>query len=162
MHGIYFCYPPVDHFQVRELKAKHSGTVLMIQSGYKMLFFEEDARVRYAFCMDVSYLIFALDSLEGARNYVLSEAQPIDIYDTASQKSCPYEEVSRPPYQSYLSFIPVRLLSQGYKVGIVEQTETAALKKAGDNRNELFAREVTHLYTAATSVMLRFRIDTAY
>ena len=43
-----------------------------------------------------------------------------------------------------------RLLSQGYKVGIVEQTETAALKKAGDTRNELFEREVTHLYTAAT------------
>lgn len=45
-----------------------------------------------------------------------------------------------------------RLLSQGYKVGIVEQTETAALKKIGDSRNELFAREVTHLYTAATYV----------
>ena len=37
-------------------------------------------------------------------------------------------------------------------MGIVEQTETAALKKIGDSRNELFAREVTHLYTAATYV----------
>ncbi|CDO74876.1 hypothetical protein BN946_scf185004.g26 [Trametes cinnabarina] len=45
-----------------------------------------------------------------------------------------------------------KLLSQGYKVGIVEQTETAALKKASDTRNELFEREVTQMYTAATFV----------
>lgn len=44
----------------------------------------------------------------------------------------------------------IRLLSHGYKVGIVEQTETAALKKAGETRNELFGRDVTHMYTAAT------------
>ena len=43
-----------------------------------------------------------------------------------------------------------RLLSQGLKVGIVEQTETAALKKVGDNRNDVFERKMTHLYTAAT------------
>lgn len=43
-----------------------------------------------------------------------------------------------------------RLLTQGYKVGVVEQTETAALKAAGDTRNELFSRDVTHLYTATT------------
>lgn len=45
-----------------------------------------------------------------------------------------------------------RLISQGYKVGVVTQTETAALKKAGDNRNAPFTRELTHLYTAATYV----------
>ena len=38
-----------SQFQVRELKAKHPSTVLMIQSGYKMLFFEEDARVCYVY-----------------------------------------------------------------------------------------------------------------
>ncbi|KAI0086630.1 muts domain V-domain-containing protein [Irpex rosettiformis] len=45
-----------------------------------------------------------------------------------------------------------KLLSEGLKVGIVEQTETAALKKAGDTRNELFERRLTNLYTAATYV----------
>ncbi|GJE98116.1 MutS family DNA mismatch repair protein [Phanerochaete sordida] len=45
-----------------------------------------------------------------------------------------------------------KLLAQGLKVGIVEQTETAALKKAGDTRNEVFERKLTHLYTAATYV----------
>lgn len=45
-----------------------------------------------------------------------------------------------------------KLLSRGHKVGIVAQTETAALKKVGDNRNAPFERELTHLYTAATYV----------
>ncbi|PFH52420.1 hypothetical protein AMATHDRAFT_140149 [Amanita thiersii Skay4041] len=45
-----------------------------------------------------------------------------------------------------------KLLSQGYRVGIVNQIETAALKKASDNRNAPFERRVTNLYTAATYV----------
>ncbi|KAJ7940789.1 muts domain V-domain-containing protein [Mycena leptocephala] len=45
-----------------------------------------------------------------------------------------------------------KLLSQGYKVGIVQQVETAALKKAGDNRNTPFERKLVHLFTAATYV----------
>ncbi|KAF8843625.1 hypothetical protein BDN67DRAFT_964104 [Paxillus ammoniavirescens] len=45
-----------------------------------------------------------------------------------------------------------KLLSQGHKVGIVEQIETAALKKASENRNTLFERKLTHLYTATTYV----------
>ena len=36
------------------------------------------------------------------------------------------------------------------QVGIVRQTETAALKKAGDNRNAPFTRELAALYTRAT------------
>ncbi|PBK96664.1 hypothetical protein ARMGADRAFT_988633 [Armillaria gallica] len=45
-----------------------------------------------------------------------------------------------------------KLLSQGYRVGIVQQTETAALKKIGDNRNAPFERKLTGLYTATTFV----------
>ncbi|KLT38917.1 hypothetical protein CC85DRAFT_289044 [Cutaneotrichosporon oleaginosum] len=45
-----------------------------------------------------------------------------------------------------------KLISLGYKVGVVSQMETAALKKVGDNRNAPFVRELTHLYTAATYV----------
>ncbi|KIY71595.1 hypothetical protein CYLTODRAFT_345511 [Cylindrobasidium torrendii FP15055 ss-10] len=45
-----------------------------------------------------------------------------------------------------------KLLARGYKVGIVEQAETAALKKAGDNRNTVFERKLDKLYTAATYV----------
>ncbi|KAJ1310165.1 hypothetical protein OPQ81_006909 [Rhizoctonia solani] len=42
-----------------------------------------------------------------------------------------------------------KLISQGYKAG---QMETAALKKAGDNRSAPFDRQLTHLYTAATFI----------
>ncbi|KAJ7740749.1 muts domain V-domain-containing protein [Mycena maculata] len=45
-----------------------------------------------------------------------------------------------------------KLLSHGYKVGIVQQVETAALKKAGDNRNAPFERKLVQLFTAATYV----------
>lgn len=49
-----------------------------------------------------------------------------------------------------LTVIFIRLLSQGHKVGIIAQTETAALKKVGENRNAPFTRELAHLYTATT------------
>ncbi|KAF8162946.1 muts domain V-domain-containing protein [Crassisporium funariophilum] len=45
-----------------------------------------------------------------------------------------------------------KLLAQGYRVGIVNQVETAALKKIGDNRNAPFERKLTHQYTSATYV----------
>lgn len=46
----------------------------------------------------------------------------------------------------------VRLLYRGYKVGLVDQMETRALKKIGETRNETFKREVTQIYTVATYV----------
>ncbi|KAL1680878.1 muts domain V-domain-containing protein [Schizophyllum commune] len=45
-----------------------------------------------------------------------------------------------------------KLLSQGYRVGVCDQTETAALKKVSDQRSAPFKRELTRLYTAATYV----------
>ncbi|PWN45677.1 hypothetical protein IE81DRAFT_165551 [Ceraceosorus guamensis] len=45
-----------------------------------------------------------------------------------------------------------RLISAGYKVGVVRQTETRALKAASANASAPFARELTALYTASTWV----------
>ncbi|KAG8825802.1 Mismatch repair protein msh3 [Serendipita sp. 401] len=45
-----------------------------------------------------------------------------------------------------------KLLSLGHRVGIVGQTETAALKKVGDNKSGPFTRQITELYTATTFV----------
>ncbi|RXW20992.1 hypothetical protein EST38_g4863 [Candolleomyces aberdarensis] len=45
-----------------------------------------------------------------------------------------------------------KLLAKGYRVGIVNQIETAALKKIGDNKSGPFERKLIHLYTAATFV----------
>uniref|UniRef100_A0ABM5FTJ0 DNA mismatch repair protein Msh3 isoform X2 n=1 Tax=Pogona vitticeps TaxID=103695 RepID=A0ABM5FTJ0_9SAUR len=43
-----------------------------------------------------------------------------------------------------------RLVAKGYKVGVVKQMETAALKAAGENRSSVFARKLTALYTKST------------
>ncbi|XP_023199159.1 DNA mismatch repair protein Msh3-like isoform X2 [Xiphophorus maculatus] len=44
-----------------------------------------------------------------------------------------------------------RLVSHGHKVG-VKQTETSALKASGTNRNALFSRQLSTLYTKSTLV----------
>jgi DNA mismatch repair protein MSH3 len=43
-----------------------------------------------------------------------------------------------------------RLVQAGYKVGIVKQTETAALKKVSENKNQPFTRELVAMYTPST------------
>jgi DNA mismatch repair protein MSH3 len=45
-----------------------------------------------------------------------------------------------------------RLVNAGYKVGIVRQTETAALKAIGSNRNQPFERKLTQMLTKGTIV----------
>lgn len=45
-----------------------------------------------------------------------------------------------------------RLVAAGYKVGVVRQLETAALKAAGENRNAPFVRKLTNLYTKGTYI----------
>ncbi|XP_046871390.1 DNA mismatch repair protein Msh3 isoform X2 [Hypomesus transpacificus] len=45
-----------------------------------------------------------------------------------------------------------RLVSQGHKVGVVKQTETSAIKSSGVNKNALFDRRLSGLYTRSTLV----------
>ncbi|XP_018120356.1 DNA mismatch repair protein Msh3 isoform X1 [Xenopus laevis] len=45
-----------------------------------------------------------------------------------------------------------RLVAKGYKVGVVKQMETAALKAAGDTKSSLFTRQLTALYTKSTLI----------
>ncbi|KAG0747996.1 hypothetical protein G6F62_002743 [Rhizopus arrhizus] len=60
----------------------------------------------------------------------------------------------------YVASIPVhrlsihvqKLVNAGYKVGIVRQTETAALKAIGSNRNQPFERKLTQMLTKGTIV----------
>ncbi|GIY78874.1 DNA mismatch repair protein Msh3 [Caerostris darwini] len=51
-----------------------------------------------------------------------------------------------------LSFYVHQLVSKGYKVGVIKQAESAALKAASENRNELFARKLDALYTKSTLI----------
>ena len=43
-------------------------------------------------------------------------------------------------------------MAAGYKVGVVKQMETAALKAASDNKSGPFTRELTELYTRSTLI----------
>lgn len=45
-----------------------------------------------------------------------------------------------------------RLVTAGHKVGVVRQTETAALKAVGDNKSAPFERKLTNLYTKGTYI----------
>ncbi|XP_029018199.1 DNA mismatch repair protein Msh3 isoform X2 [Betta splendens] len=45
-----------------------------------------------------------------------------------------------------------RLVSHGHKVGVVKQMETSAIKASGANRNALFTRQLSALYTKSTLV----------
>ncbi|XP_048045178.1 DNA mismatch repair protein Msh3 isoform X2 [Megalobrama amblycephala] len=45
-----------------------------------------------------------------------------------------------------------RLVSQGYKVGVVKQTETSAIKASSTNKSSLFTRQLHALYTKSTLV----------
>ncbi|XP_078252687.1 DNA mismatch repair protein Msh3 [Rhinoraja longicauda] len=53
----------------------------------------------------------------------------------------------------YRLFVHVRrLVAKGYKVGVVKQMETAALKAVGENKGNLFTRKLTDLYTKSTLI----------
>eukprot|EP01132_Coremiostelium_polycephalum_P006113 gene6113-7618_t len=45
-----------------------------------------------------------------------------------------------------------RLIMAGYKVGIVEQTETAAIKAASSSKSQPFSRKLTRIYTSSTFI----------
>lgn len=46
----------------------------------------------------------------------------------------------------------INIFFTGYKVGVVKQTETAALKATSDNKNTPFERQLTGIYTKATLI----------
>lgn len=53
---------------------------------------------------------------------------------------------------SRLYFYVQQLVLKGYKVGVIKQTETAALKAVGNTKNELFTRELDAMYTKSTLI----------
>lgn len=90
----------------------------MVEVGYKIKFFDDDARTAAA---ELGIACFP------HRNF--TEAMvPLHRRDIHLKK----------------------LLANGHKVGIVSQTETAALKAVSDTKGAPFARRLTALYTAAT------------
>ncbi|KIL90987.1 hypothetical protein FAVG1_05683 [Fusarium avenaceum] len=119
--------------QFLEIKRKHMDTVLIVEVGYKFRFFGEDARIA---AKELSIVC-----IPGKMRF---DEHPSEAHiDRFASASIP---VHRLPVHAK------RLVAAGHKVGVVRQIETAALKKAGDNRNTPFVRQLTNLYTKGTYI----------
>ncbi|PKS06315.1 hypothetical protein jhhlp_007063 [Lomentospora prolificans] len=119
--------------QFLDIKRKHMDTVLIMEVGYKFRFLGEDARIA---AKELSIVC-----IPGKFRY---DEHPSEAHlDRFASASIP---VHRLPVHAK------RLVAAGYKVGVVRQIETAALKKAGDNRNAPFVRKLTNVYTKGTYV----------
>lgn len=114
--------------QFIELKLQHQDKILAIQVGYKFKFFGHDAVI-------ASQL---LNIMLIPGNLALQERQ----YERFAYCSIP---------DNRLHIHLQRLLNHGLKVGVVKQTETAAIKSVeSSNKSGLFERKVTGVYTKST------------
>ncbi|ODA82959.1 hypothetical protein RJ55_01468 [Drechmeria coniospora] len=119
--------------QFLDIKHKHMDTVLIVEVGYKFRFFGEDARIA---AKELSIVC-----IPGKMRY---DEHPSEAHlDRFASASIPVHR---------LAVHAKRLVAAGHKVGVVRQIETAALKKAGDNRNTPFVRKLTNLYTKGTFI----------
>ncbi|PBP19162.1 putative DNA mismatch repair protein msh3 [Diplocarpon rosae] len=119
--------------QVLDIKRKHMDTLLIVEVGYKFKFFGEDART--------AAKVLSIVCIPGKFRF---DEHPSEAHLTR------FASASIPVHR-----LPVhakRLVGAGLKVGVVRQVETAALKKAGDNRNAPFTRKLTNVYTKGTYV----------
>lgn len=114
--------------QFIEMKQLNLDKVLAIQVGYKFKFFGEDAVV--------ASNILSIMLIPG--NVKLDEIE----HDRFAYCSIP---------DNRLHVHLKRLLNHGLKVGVVKQTETAAIKSVdSNNKSGLFERQITGVYTKAT------------
>jgi DNA mismatch repair protein MSH3 len=119
--------------QFLEIKRNHMDTLLIVEVGYKFKFFGEDARNA---AKELSIVC-----IPGKFRF---DEHPSEAHlDRFASASIPTHR---------LSVHAKRLVAAGYKVGVVRQIETAALKKAGDNRNTPFVRKLTNVWTKGTYI----------
>jgi DNA mismatch repair protein MSH3 len=120
--------------QLRELKLKHKDTVLFIEEGYRYRVLGKDAEIvsKLGGLMLKPGRMYAEDGHEGDEQY---EDFAYCVFLNNSLKT-------------YIE----KMIRIGYKVGIVSQMETAALKAAGDNKSQPMERKLTQLYTSGTYV----------
>ncbi|KAL8758238.1 MAG: hypothetical protein Q9199_001648 [Rusavskia elegans] len=119
--------------QILDIKRSHMDTLLIIEVGYKFKFIGEDARTA---AKELSIVC-----IPGKFRY---DEHPSETHlDRFASASIPVHR---------LHVHVKRLVGAGYKVGVVRQLETAALKAAGDNRNAPFVRKLTNVYTKGTYI----------
>ncbi|KAH8815437.1 DNA mismatch repair protein msh3 [Xylogone sp. PMI_703] len=119
--------------QMLDIKRKHMDTLLIIEVGYKFMFYGTDART--------AAKELGLVCIPGKMRF---DEHPSEAHlDRFATASIPVHR---------LHVHAKRLVAAGHKIGIVRQIETAALKKAGDNRNTPFIRKLTNVYTKGTYI----------
>ncbi|KAH0363851.1 DNA mismatch repair protein msh-3, partial [Aureobasidium melanogenum] len=119
--------------QIIDIKKKHMDTLLAVEVGYKFRFFGDDARV--------AAKELQIMCVPGKMRF---DEHPSEAH---------LDKFAGASFPTHRLHVHVkRLVSAGHKVGVVRQLETAALKKAGDNRNTPFVRKLTNLYTKGTYI----------
>lgn len=120
--------------QYVDLKKQHPDVLLLIEMGYKYQMFGSDAQT-------VS---------KELHTFIKPGKLTIDPNDPNDAKYDTYA------YTTFLSTAldknVSKLVKLGYKVGIVEQMETSALKAQGSNKSAPFQRKLTRLYTKGTYI----------
>lgn len=138
--------------QVLDIKRKHMDTILIVEVGYKFKFFGEDARIA---AKELSIVCipgkFRYDERRLSKYFILTNGiMLIEFIDHSEAHLDRFASASFPTHR--LRVHAKRLVEAGHKIGVVRQTETAALKKAGDNRNAPFVRELTNVWTKGTYI----------
>lgn len=113
--------------QYTALKSQHHDKVLAIQVGYKFKFFGEDAVI-------ASQLL----------NIMLLPGN-LKLHETTHDR---FAYCLIPDNRLHIHL--QRLLNHGLKVGVVKQTETAAIKSFEGSKSGVFERQITGVYTKAT------------
>ncbi|SCU77340.1 LAMI_0A00782g1_1 [Lachancea mirantina] len=122
---------PLDQ-QVKDLKLANLDKILAVRVGYKYKFFAQDAVVVSG--------ILRIMLINGKRT--LDDSHPQDhLYKQLAYCSIP---------DNRLEIHLKRLLPHNLKIGVVEQTETLALKKNSGTGNKVFQRKVDKVFTKAT------------
>ena len=115
--------------QFKELKLNHMDTILCVRVGYKYKFFAQDAEI-------VSNIL---------QIRLVPGKKTLDDSDPNDKNYRKFQYCSIPDTRLHVHL--QRLVYFNYKVAVVEQTETSALKKNSTNGNTLFAREIKNIFT---------------
>ncbi|ODV91194.1 hypothetical protein CANCADRAFT_31913 [Tortispora caseinolytica NRRL Y-17796] len=120
--------------QIVDIKLQYPTTILAFEVGYKYNFYAQDAQI-------ASSLL----------KVVLIPGQP--VIDQSGQRDGRYSKFASCSVPTHRISIHIRRLTEaGYKVGIVSQSETAALKAASANKSGPFSRHVSQIFTRASYI----------
>ncbi|QLQ81268.1 hypothetical protein HG537_0F00290 [Torulaspora globosa] len=124
---------PLDQ-QVKELKDANNDKLLVVRVGYKYKCFAQDAVIASS--------ILQIKLIEGKLTF-----------DGSNPQDCEHKQFAYCSFPDNRLHVHLeRLVRHDLKVGVVEQSETSAIKKFSkdSNRSNVFIREVTNVFTKAT------------